>query len=198
MVQSLIIRSCHHQLHFSDSQVHSMLKTSFYMERLVSTDHPEKCSLELFPTLYSSVESWTPVILLREGQFLSYRPFLFLIRQRQCLSKKEAFLWPHVPICCSVAKLYPTLCDPMDCILTGSSVHGISQAKVLEWVTISISRGYSQPRNWTCISCIGRRILLSLSHLGIWMARNSIDLNRKNRPLFHSKPKRRKCPFPAS
>ena len=114
MVQSLIIRSCHHQLHFSDSQVHSTLKSSFYMERLVSTDHPEKCSLELFPTLYSSVGSWTPVILLREGQFLFYRPFLSLIRQRQCLSKKEAFLWPHVPICCSVVKLYPTLCDPMD------------------------------------------------------------------------------------
>ena len=197
----MILRSCHYQLHFSDSQVHSMLKSSFYMERLVSTDRErssEKCSLELFPKLYSSVGSWTPAILLREGQFLFYWPFLSLIRQRQCPSKKEAFLWPHGPICCSVANLYPTLCDPMDCILPGSSVHGISQAKVLEWVTISISRWYFQPRNRTCVSCIGRRIILSLSHLGIWKAHNSIDLNRKNRPLFHSKPKRRKCPFPAS
>ena len=45
-------------------------------------------------------------------------------------------------------------CDPMDCSLPGSSVHGISQAKILKWVAISFSRWSSQPRDWTCISCI--------------------------------------------
>ena len=40
-----------------------------------------------------------------------------------------------------------TLCDPMDCSLPGSSVHGIFQAIVLEWIAISFSRGSSQPRN---------------------------------------------------
>ena len=40
----------------------------------------------------------------------------------------------------------PTLCDPMDCSLLGSSVHGIFQAIVLEWIAISFSRGSSQPR----------------------------------------------------
>ena len=50
------------------------------------------------------------------------------------------------------------LCDPMDCILSGSSVHGIFQAKVLEWIAISFSRGSSQPRNQTRVSRIaGRR-----------------------------------------
>ena len=39
-----------------------------------------------------------------------------------------------------------TLCDPMDCSLPGSSVHGIFQARILEWVAISFSRGSSQPR----------------------------------------------------
>ena len=39
--------------------------------------------------------------------------------------------------CCLVAQLYQTLCDPMDYSLTGSSVHGISQAGILEWVAIS-------------------------------------------------------------
>ena len=43
----------------------------------------------------------------------------------------------------------------MDCSPPGSSVHGISQARVLEWVAISFSRGSSQPRDQTCISCIG-------------------------------------------
>ena len=42
-----------------------------------------------------------------------------------------------------VAQLCPTLCDPMDCSLPGSSVHGIFQAIVLEWIAISFSRGYS-------------------------------------------------------
>ena len=46
----------------------------------------------------------------------------------------------------------PTLCNPMDCSLPGSSVHGIFQAIVLEWIVISFSRGSSHPRDWTCIS----------------------------------------------
>ena len=41
----------------------------------------------------------------------------------------------------------PTLCDPMDCSPPGSSVHGILQARILEWVAISSSRGSSQPRD---------------------------------------------------
>ena len=46
-----------------------------------------------------------------------------------------------------------TLRNPVDCSLPGSSVQGISQARMLEWVAISSSRGSSPPRNGTCISC---------------------------------------------
>ena len=46
----------------------------------------------------------------------------------------------------NVAQLCLNLCNPMDCSLPGSSVHGIFQARILEWVAISISRGSSQPR----------------------------------------------------
>ena len=46
-----------------------------------------------------------------------------------------------------------TLCDPMDCSPSGSSVHGILQARILEWVAISYSRGSSWPRDWTQVSC---------------------------------------------
>ena len=45
-----------------------------------------------------------------------------------------------------------TLCDPVDCSLSGSSVHGIFQARVLEWGAISFSRGSSQPRDRTWVS----------------------------------------------
>ena len=50
------------------------------------------------------------------------------------------------------------LCDPMDCGLPGSSVHGSFQARILEWVAISFSRSSSRPRDWIRVSCIvGRR-----------------------------------------
>ena len=52
-------------------------------------------------------------------------------------------------------QLCPTLCDPMDCSPPGSSLHGILQAKILEWVALPSSRGSSQPRDWTQISYIG-------------------------------------------
>ena len=55
---------------------------------------------------------------------------------------------------CVHAQLCLTLCDPMDYRLPGFSVHWISQARILEWVAISSSMGSSQPRDWTCISCV--------------------------------------------
>ena len=52
------------------------------------------------------------------------------------------------------AQLCPILCDPMNCNPPDSSVHGISQSKILEWVAISFSRESSWPRDRTCISCL--------------------------------------------
>ena len=60
-------------------------------------------------------------------------------------------------VLCLVAQLWPTLCNPMDCSLPGSSVPGILPARVLEWVAMSSSRGSSQPRDWTQVSCIAGR-----------------------------------------
>ena len=59
-----------------------------------------------------------------------------------------------------VAQSCPTLCHPMDSSLPGSAVHGIFQARILDWVAISFSRESLQPRNRTHlshVSCIGRR-----------------------------------------
>ena len=63
----------------------------------------------------------------------------------------------------------PTLCNPMDHSPPASSVHGISQAGILEWVAISSSRGSSRPRGWTissCGSCTGRWLLFTTEPLG--------------------------------
>ena len=72
------------------------------------------------------------------------------------LTIKSAFC---VCMCaCSFAQLCPTLSD---CSPPGSSVHGISQATILESIAISSSRGSSWPRDRTCVSCICRHILYS-------------------------------------
>ena len=74
-------------------------------------------------------------------------------------------LWAVMCVCacvCVCGQLCLTLCDPMDCSPQGSSVHGISQARILEWVAISFSRGSSWP---------------SLLHLLHWQT--------DSLPLFH-------------
>ena len=82
------------------------------------------------------------------------------------LASRTARDWTSVVlsyVCvCSVTPLCPNLCNPRDCSPPGSSVHRILQARILEWVAISFSRGSSRPGDWTgvsCASCIGRWIL---------------------------------------
>ena len=65
-----------------------------------------------------------------------------------------------------VTQSYPTLCDPVDSSLPGSFIHGILQARILEWVAISFSSGSSRPRDQTRVSHIVGR-LYHLSHQGI-------------------------------
>ena len=65
-----------------------------------------------------------------------------------------------------VTQSCPTLCDSIDCSLPDSSVHGILQARILEWVAYLFCRGFSQSRNsWGLMHC--RQILYQLSHEGI-------------------------------
>ena len=57
------------------------------------------------------------------------------------------------------------LCNSTYRGLPGSSVHGISQSRILEWAAISFSKGLSWPRDWTCVFCLSRQILY---HLATW------------------------------
>ena len=66
-----------------------------------------------------------------------------------------------------VVQLCPTLCNPMDCSPPGSSVYGILQARILEWVAIFSSRGSSWPRDQTQVSCIAGKFLT------IWVTREA-------------------------
>ena len=92
----------------------------------------------------------------------------------------------HLPIhcccCCLVTQSYLTLCDPMDCSHPppGSSVHGILQARILEWVAISFSRGSSLPRARTHVSCIDKKILY------LWETRECLNTCRINSWVWDS------------
>ena len=60
-----------------------------------------------------------------------------------------------------------TLCDPIDCSLPGSSVHGILQARILEWVGVPFSKGSSLPGDQTWVSCTAARLFI------IWATREA-------------------------
>ena len=87
--------------------------------------------------------------------------------------------WQSLPDLCVLSCFgHVWLCNPMDCSAPGSSVHGILQARILDWVSISFSRGSSLPRDgssFSCISCTGRQTLYHKRHLGspyqIWGAK---------------------------
>ena len=92
------------------------------------------------------------------------------------LIRKQLRLGAPTPMSAKPLQSCLTLWEPLDCTLPGSSVHGISQARMLEWVAIPFSRGPSRARDQihvSCVSCIGRQILYhwvtweTLSLLGI-------------------------------
>ena len=92
-----------------------------------------------------------PSIFL-QNLFVSYIPAPTYARH---VLASTCRLWSFCSGPCSIAKLFQsclTLCNPMDCNPPGSSVHGIFQARILEWAAISFSKGSSWGRDWTCMS----------------------------------------------
>ena len=80
-----------------------------------------------------------------------------------------------------------TLCDPMIYSPPDSFVHELFQARVLQWVAISYSKGSSQPRDWTCVSCvpcIGRQILY---HCATWKSQRWVNRKGKYIPISQSR-----------
>ena len=69
-------------------------------------------------------------------------------------------------LCIGRRSVMSNSCDPMECSSPASSVHGILQARILEWIAIHFLRESSQPRDWTLVSGIARQILYHLSHQG--------------------------------
>ena len=105
-------------------------------------------------------------LLCRQNVVMALKSLLY--GPQYVLVHPELLLEAQVHAC--HAQSCPTFCGTVDCSPPGSSVHGIFQSRILEWVAILFSRGWSRPRDWTrvsCVSCIGRRILY---HCATWEA----------------------------
>ena len=103
----------------------------------------------------------------------------------------KTFKIPKIPQNCDISLLHvwacldaqscPTLCNPLDCSLSGSSVHGILQARILEWVAMPSSRGSSSHRDQICVSCTAGGFF---THCVIREAAITITLEEKNYKIY--------------
>ena len=128
------------------------------------------CRYEIFhpissePTfLFNLFKIWSKDFWLQKGRQairygLDQGCYICLIFS-MCICGQWWFICSHS--CCLVAKSCLTLCKPMDCSLPGSSVYGIFQARMLEWVAISFSTGSSWPRDQTHVSSLASGIFIT-------------------------------------
>ena len=134
---------------------------------------PWMVSLSVFPNIvvlwiyFSKIRLTSPY---QNPNVWSLREYLVMQESRSLLLHgsfsleltSSCFLWTGCALpccyCCLVIKSYLTLCDTMNCSLPSSSVHGILQARMLEWIAISFFRESFRPRDQTCISCTDRQI----------------------------------------
>ena len=137
------------------SNIHFLVKWSEVVQSCPTLCDPVDCSLPgsfLHRILQARILEWVAISFSRGSSWPRDRTGVSRIAGRRFN------LWATREGQSEVTQLCPTLCDSMDYSLSGSSVHGIFQAKVLEWVAISFSRESSPPRDWTWASCIaGRR-----------------------------------------
>ena len=108
--------------------------------------------------------------------YISWLVSNLLVWQRISLKKSKKEL-KSIYVVVLVTQSCPTLCDPMDYSTSGSSVHGILQARILQWVAIPFSRGSSQHGEQTCVSCVAGRFFT------IWTDREALCLFKKNKKL---------------
>ena len=116
---------------------------------------------------YSKPRDWTQVSCIASGFFTSWAT-TEVVQLRDKLLKVVHIFQEHSKGCAyvsgertegegEVVQSCLTLCNTVDCSLLGFSIHEILQARILEWFTISFSRGSSRPRDWTRVSRIGGR-----------------------------------------
>ena len=144
---------------------HESLTCSRRIKRVRTNQESKTLKVEFLRTVRVHGSITTPTSGLAVWLFSPKKPYSESHRPLKSRNQQRQFSFTYVLVerkwynaLCSVAQSRPTLCDPVDCP-PGSFVHGLLQTRILEWVATYSSRGSSQPRDWTCISCIGGQVL---------------------------------------
>ena len=140
---------------------------------------------------FSGRAPWVPLCLLPAVlclQFLSLS-WLRSPRGHGCGVRDYLVDMHHLEYCCcccSTSHCVQLFCSPMDCSLPGSSVLGIFQARILEWVATSFCRGSSWPRDRNCIFCTGMGILYHDTWGKLWISGTWDPLSGRPPPCISS------------
>ena len=121
----------------------------------VARVRPDLATKPPLPSMYWAILAW--IQLSSKYVFLYFLTKFYLTKCILCMLSHFSCIW---------------LCNPVDCILPGSSIHGILQARILEWVAMPSSRGSSQPRNQTWVSYIAGRFFI---HWATWEAQQNVS-----------------------
>ena len=143
------------------------------IESVIPSNNLILCLTLLLPSIFSSIRVFSNELALciRWPKYWSFSFSNSTYNEYSVLISFRIDLFDHLAVqgtlksllkkWSEVAQSCPTLCDPMDCSLPGSSIPGILQAGILEWVAIFFSRRSSQPRDQTWVSRIaGRRFTI--------------------------------------
>ena len=99
-------------------------------------------------------ESLTSILVVIDKLGKELKIAKAIMKKNKAVFVITAFYYHQMHTRAKSLQLCPILCGPMDCGLPGSSVHGILQARIMEWVAMLSSRASSQPRDGTHISCV--------------------------------------------
>ena len=123
---------------------------------IYSSCQASKCKVQLFIVLFLGMIWYNYLTIINFSE-------LQVIQNNSHYFKVKLILYVCVCVCVCTKSLQSclTLCDPRDCSPPGSSVHGIFQARILEWIAVPCFRGSSQPRDRTYVSYI--------SYIGRWV-----------------------------
>ena len=160
-------------LHTQFATIYKSYTGIFIIEPESGPFHFPLCPYTHTHTHHNQLEYCQRIMYKRSPCCHSWSPTVYPqhIPQSDLLTNKSRHITPqfkalHAYVC---AQSCPILCHPMNCSLTGSSVHGVFQARIMQWVAIFFSRRSSQSRDQThvsCVSCIGRQFIYQLSHQG--------------------------------
>ena len=143
-----------HQAFLSSTVSRSLLKF-MSIELVMLSGHIILCHLLLLPSIFPSIRVNGILLIHKKEQcWVICRD---VNGPRVCHTEWGYSERHKYHVCVLFTQPCPTLRNPMDCSLPGSSVHGIHQARTLEWVAIPFSRESSQPGDWTWVSCTAGR-----------------------------------------